>query len=741
MPDLRMRPGFIIAASIVLLVLVISLFGLTSLNLPFISPSDSVETILLFVLSTIIFLSLVILGFILFRSILKLYIERRANQLGSKFKTKLVCGALGLSLLPVCFLFLFSYSLINRTLDKWFSRPLEAVGWEVNGIVGGLEQFARSRAEADARMLALELETAGAAVADELGGLEQRFQTLLPPEGVDYLAVLNGAGDRLLERNFRPELPDLSAAFPTAQQPVTGGARSLLAEFGERSYVLAQAPLQIGAEQTGVIVVGVGMPAQFSESMARLRQESVLYEELSQERKSLRQTYISILFLLTLLILFIATWFALFLSRQVTVPIQALAEATHEISRGNLLHRVRAKAADELGILVRSFNEMTGQLAAGRAELESSRHHLEQVNTQLDQRSRFTEAILESIPTGVISVSGEGAVLGSNPAARRLFGRDSGSAGHLAKLFSPEDMRELDHLMKRAVRVGQASRQLELKLNGRAMHLSVTVAALAGEPPGSSRNGPGTSWFVVVLEDLSDLLRAQKEAAWGEVAQRIAHEIKNPLTPIALSAERINLWLKRPPQSRENSPEFSQVIQESCSLIDQEVENLRHLVDTFSQFAQFPKAHPAPADLNKIVKGAIGLFDGRLNGIRIQTGLATDLPLVQVDANHFRRVFVNLIDNAAEAMEDSLVRRLMVSTRTDSQRETVEVMISDTGPGVTLEEREKLFLPYFSTKDRGTGLGLAIVSRIVTEHGGVIRVEENQPVGARFIIELPILAA
>ena len=733
MPDLRMRPGFIIAASIVLLVLLVSLFGLTSLNLPFISPSDSVQTILLFVLSTIIFLSLVILGFILFRSILKLYIERRSNQLGSKFKTKMVCGALGLSLLPVCFLFLFSYSLINRTLDKWFSRPLEAVGLEANAIVDGLEQFARSRAEADARMLALELETAGAAGVDEPGGLEQKFQTLRPPEGVDYLAVINGAGERLLERNFRQELPDLSAAFPTGEQSASGGARSLLAEFGTQSYVLAQAPLQIGAEETGVMVVGMGMPAQFSESTARLRQESVLYEELSQERKSLRQTYISILFLLTLLILFIATWFALFLSRQVTVPIQALAEATREVSRGNLLHRVRAKAADELGILVRSFNEMTGQLAAGRAELE-------QVNTQLDQRSRFTEAILESIPTGVISVSREGTVLGSNPAARRLFDRDPGSASHLAKLFSAEDMRELNHLMKRAARVGQASRQLELKLNGRARQLAVTVAAL-GEPPGSSRDGTDTSWFVVVLEDLSDLLRAQKEAAWGEVAQRIAHEIKNPLTPIALSAERINLWLKRPPQSRENSPEFNQVIQESCSLIDQEVENLRHLVDTFSQFAQFPKAHPAPADLNQIVKSAIGLFDGRLNGISIQTSLATDLPMVQVDANHFRRVFVNLIDNAAEAMEDSLVRHLMVSTRTDSQREIVEVMISDTGPGVTLEEREKLFLPYFSTKDRGTGLGLAIVSRIVTEHGGVIRVEENQPVGARFVIELPILAA
>ena len=467
MPDPKMRPGFIIAASIVLLALVLSVFGLTSLNLPFISPSDSAQTILLFVLSTIIFLSLVIFGFILFRSLLKLYLERRANQLGSKFKTKLVCGALGLSLLPVCFLFLFSYSLINRTLDKWFSRPFETVSRDAREIVEVLGRFARSRAEADARRLALDLETAGASGEDEFAGLQQRFRALPQPEGIDYLAVLNTEGEVLLERRFGPGLPNLFSAPSAEEFPATGGVASVLTEWGARSYVLARAPLKIADGATGAVVVGMGMPTQISASAARLNQESILYGELSRERKFLRKIYISILLLLTVLILFIATWFALFLSRQVTVPIQALAEATHEVSRGNLHYRVRVKAADELGILVRSFNEMTGQLAAGRAELEKSRNHLEQMNTQLDQRRRFTEAILESVPTGVISISGNGTVLGSNPAARRLFGRDLTSVGHLSNLFCPEDRRVLDHLMKRAARLGQATRQWELKLDGR----------------------------------------------------------------------------------------------------------------------------------------------------------------------------------------------------------------------------------------------------------------------------------
>jgi nitrogen fixation/metabolism regulation signal transduction histidine kinase len=269
------------------------------------------------------------------------------------------------------------------------------------------------------------------------------------------------------------------------------------------------------------------------------------------------------------------------------------------------------------------------------------------------------------------------------------------------------------------------------------MNLAITVSALPGEPPPGSEDA-SSGWFVVVLEDMSDLLQAQKSAAWGEVAQRVAHEIKNPLTPIALSAERIRLWLERQRGVREDSPEFGRVIEESCALIHDEVENLKRLVDEFSQFARFPQARPAPANLNQIVEGVLGVFNGRLDGIRISTQLAPDLPPVLVDADQFRRVVVNLMDNAAEAMESSLVKEMVITTRTDPQRSVVETEISDTGSGVSPEDREKLFLPYYSTKERGTGLGLAIVSRIVAEHHGAIRVEENQPLGTRFVVELPL---
>jgi nitrogen fixation/metabolism regulation signal transduction histidine kinase len=742
-----MRPAFIIATSVLVLALVVIVFGLTSLNLereapgfvPFVRPTDSSEVMVLFALSAIIFLALVIFGFILFRSLLKVYLERRANQLGSHFKTKLVCGAVGLSVLPVFFLFLFSYSLVNRTLDKWFSRPVEVVTRDAHEVVEGMGQFARRSVAADAARLANDLAPAEESRGDAREEVRSTFSTL-PSHDLDYLAALDAQGALIAEKSSEPPMAQLLALLPEVPAASNAMPEARLVEFQGSTFALARAPFPLGGDDTGVVVVGMRLPANISQSAARLNQQSVLYEQLSQERKLVRQTYLSILLLLTILILFIATWFALFLSRQVTVPIQALAEATREVSAGNLDYRVRTRAADELGILVRSFNEMTGQLAAGRAEREQSRSHLEQVYLQLNQKHRLTETILESIPTGVITVSDRGAILGSNPAAQRMFARKPNTATHLADLFSQDDFQELQYLLKRAARLGQATRHLEMRINGRATNLAVTVSALPGEAPPEA--GPeACGWFVVVLEDMSDLLHAQKAAAWGEVAQRVAHEIKNPLTPIALSAERLRLWLERQGNIRKDSPELGRVIEESCSLIHHEVENLKRLVDEFSQFARFPQARPAPTNLNQIVENVLGGFNGRLDGIRISTQLAPDLPPVLVDPDQFRRVVVNLMDNAAEAMEGSLVKEMLVATRTDAQRLVVETEISDTGCGVSLEDREKLFLPYYSTKERGTGLGLAIVSRIVAEHHGAIRVEENQPLGTRFVVELPLKAS
>jgi two-component system, NtrC family, nitrogen regulation sensor histidine kinase NtrY len=436
------------------------------------------------------------------------------------------------------------------------------------------------------------------------------------------------------------------------------------------------------------------------------------YNRLHEEKKSTRSLYIRLLLLITLFILFLATWVAMFLARQISVPISALLGAAQEIRRGNLAYRVRVNAIDELASLVRAFNEMTQELEGNREELE--------------KRRQFTEAILESIPTGVISVSAGGQIQAVNRALKGLLPAELvDRAARLDDLFGAEDLSEIRYLMNRSRRMGVAASQLDLQREGKELHLSVTVAALQDKQ---------NAGFVLVLEDTSDMLRAQKAAAWHEVARRIAHEIKNPLTPISLCSDRIALQLENP------GPNTGRVLRECSRIIASEVETVRTLVDEFSQFARLPAAQPVVASLNEVVENALSVFAGRLDNIQVIRDLDPALPNVRLDREQFKRLVVNLVDNAAEAMKSSLVRKLYVGTAAPTP-DTVELTVADTGCGITPADREKLFLPYFTTKSRGTGLGLAIVNHIVSEHGAQIRVEDNVPSGARFIVELAAVAA
>jgi len=332
-----------------------------------------------------------------------------------------------------------------------------------------------------------------------------------------------------------------------------------------------------------------------------------------------------------------------------------------------------------------------------------------------------------SIPTGVISLAGDGRIERVNRALMRIFpDEEVRGASQLEDLFSREDAAEIRYLMSRARRTGVAGTQLEFKSEQRILHLALTVAAL------DDRRSSG---FVLVVEDTSELLRAQKAAAWNEVARRIAHEIKNPLTPIALCADRIARQLDRNP-----NPETQRILRECSATISREVESVQTLVNEFSQFTRFPAAKPLPADLNEVVENALAIFAGRLDGVELRKELRPDLPQVCIDRDQFKRVVVNLVDNAAEAMQGSLVKRLYVSTR-ETEADFVELTIADTGCGISPEDKEKLFLPYFSTKGRGTGLGLAIVNRILADHNAAIRVEDNVPSGARFTLEIPTIAS
>jgi nitrogen fixation/metabolism regulation signal transduction histidine kinase len=380
---------------------------------------------------------------------------------------------------------------------------------------------------------------------------------------------------------------------------------------------------------------------------------------------------------------------------------------------------------------------MATDLESAHAIAKHSTLQLSQVNAALEQRRTELETIIETIPNGVVTLSAEREIVLANRAFSEMLdpgGQKQFVGLNLAEILPVEIVDALDRLLRRAHRMGSASAEMQMDSSSGILHLSATVALLEATS-GAARDHLG---YVLVLEDATELLRAQKQSAWKEVARRVAHEIKNPLTPIALNAELIQRHVPRIAKLLDEhslaSPSPA-VIERCAEVISASVQTMRSLVDQFSSLAEFPSAQPHPADLNAIVEASLALFAGRLGSIRVRRALAPNLPLVLADPEALKRALSNLIDNAAEAMQDSLLRELTLSTRVvDSGM--VELTVADTGPGVTDEMRERLFLPYFSTKRRGTGLGLSIAAKILQEHQGTIRVEKNLPAGAKFIVEL-----
>jgi len=718
-----------------LLVLVPALFFLgwsqASLNLSFIRPRSPEQTLLLLALSAVIFLAFVIFALILVRILLKLYVERRQQRLGSRFKTTMVVAFLAMSLVPVCFLFVFAYGLLNRTIDRWFSIPLDLIRDDSQEIVRQLQAHAQTRSSHITHHLASSealVHALASSDKDETVGLLEREVADLNLES----AMCFDRRGRLLARAGDP-YPDPSQLLRMYPQLSTGlvPPNGLSADWrsgGFQMFVSAQALHDAAGATLGTVVCVTRLPLKLMVLSQEIQQEAQKYAQLSGERRGVKRTYLLQLWLITLVILFIATWFALFLAKQVTVPIGALAEGTQEVARGNLGYQVSARGDDELGILIQSFNAMTRQLQENRLAIDRAAKELQSANLQLEERGNTIEAILENIPTGVVSFDPQGQITSVNKMAKRMFGRDDiGTLRTLADLFTPEDTREVARLFRRATRQGVASRQMELDLGGRAAFTSLTVSSV--------RTRHGKIGSVLVLEDLSELVQAQKAAAWQEVAQRVAHEIKNPLTPIQLSTERIRRLIER---AGVLPPDLFRVVSESATLVGREVATLKSLVDEFAAFARFPAAQPVPSSLNDIVENALRIFDGRLRGIEIHRDLSPDLPLAQVDPEQMKRAVANLIDNAAEALEHALQREIWVRTALDAEHDVMEITVADSGPGIAPEDKERLFLPFFSTKQRGTGLGLAIVSRIISDQKGIIRVEENQPTGTKFIIELPV---
>jgi PAS domain S-box-containing protein len=770
------RKIWIISLGAGFLLLFLGFAALNAFRAPFLNPETTEQIVLYTAISAVAFLLFVAVLLMLVRNVLKLYAEQKSRVMGSRLRTRMLWGAVLVSLLPIVFMYSFSYFLMNRAVDRWFSQPVDQMRDDANSLALALSQYSAANARVEAESigsalppLTLARETPGGLINREAVQrvLQQHEITLQGGFAVIYrdaraVAALNmpqQAGQSTAVKRWlpqpgtsRPNDPDGTPEQELQSEPINPAdpadtavlntarqADSPIFTLGGEDYALGLATLARPGGAVENVVVGLPLPHGMSATVARLRLAAENYRILYRGRSTYRRTFMLLLLMMTSLALFASSWLALHLSKQVTKPVEALADAMALIAAGNYSHRVQESATEELGDLVRSFNHMAQDLEGSRAQVEASTSLLSAANATLEARRRELETMLETIPNGVATISAEGNIVLTNRALTEMLdpGGQRPFIGHpMSEVFPAEMLESLDRLMRRSHRMGSASAEMETSIDGHdgPLNLLATVALLER----ASASGREHLGYVLVLENATELLRAQKQSAWKEVARRVAHEIKNPLTPIALSAEQIERHIGRLDTTLTNahlqSPSIA-VIRRCAEVISASVDSMRGLVDQFASLAQFPTARPRPADLNTIVENSLALFAGRTQGIRIQRKLAKNLPLVLADPESMKRALGNLVDNAVEAMQGSLLRELRLQTSLlDSGM--VELTIADTGTGLTDEMRERLFLPYFSTKQRGTGLGLAIAAKIVQEHGGTIRAEKNEPAGAKFILEL-----
>jgi two-component system nitrogen regulation sensor histidine kinase NtrY len=677
------------------------------------------------------------LTFVLARNVIKLIIERKKALPFARFRGKLVAVLLGMTFIPAGLVLIVGSELIRNSVDRWFNAPVEEVLTSADKLAGDYYHERQVRVTDAAARLVRSLSSRSFDGADI-----SVVRDLVAPEVTQgrvkmvevYRVVAGAAGPEVvpyvdvvapsMPPGYTRAIADRIAAHaaegklepPTTEPLPTGGELIRSASAVTRTG---------SAHPTAVVVTSDYLTGELAMRARRITDAYEDYSQLRVLRRPLAGVYLSFFLMMTLMILVGSTWMGLYLAKRITQPVQRLATAAREIEAGHLDYRVDRETVsdDEFGSLVEAFNSMASEVGKSRRKLERSTVELERKHVEVEGRRRYIETILERIATGVVSIDSAGRISTLNSAAMRLLGLDPSAVGQaVADVFGRDDLLPFGALL-RAAAVGKSepsAQEIALTRDEREFQLAAVATALHGE---------GSEGMVLVVDDVTPLIRAQKVAAWREVARRLAHEIKNPLTPIQLCAERMRRHFS-------GAPAATQALVEECtSTIVGEVDSLKALVDEFSQFARMPAPRAAPTDLHALLNEALALYQGLLGEVTFERRFAADLPKARVDGEQIRRVIINLVDNAIEAMNRSGL--ITIETHHDPGATLVRLAVSDNGPGIPLAEREKLFMPYYSTKRRGSGLGLAIVRRIVAEHGGTIEASDNVPKGTTFTIELP----
>jgi len=674
------KKRFDIALIIAALLIVVSL----GLELHYMRYGDvSFQTrLMLLLLINLTFIALLTLMFFVVRALLKLYFERRNKVLGYRFKTKLVVILVVLTLIPSVSLFVLSGGLIANYIDRWFApqirEPLNS-SIEIAKTVYAIERQKT-------------LDHAKAALAGRM-----------IPE--DYTVWH-------LSSMPKDATETLKTAFDGKE-----GTEVLSVDKGD--VVRAVVPEYEEGQLTGVIVVESSIPAKITRNVEDIKEAYENYLALESWKVPITANYLLILGFLTLLVTFIALWVGLRISRGITDPIQNLAQATELVAAGNLDVEVRTEREDEIGLLITSFNHMITELKEGKESLQSA-------CLESDRRRLFIENILDNINSGVIMLDTTGHILMINQRACSIINTmpEQVMGRHYRELLARINSEELRNLVSgiegrefRPVR-----KEVRAAIDGRKVILLVFITSLKD----STRQYVG---LLVVFDDLTEIMEAQKALTWQDVARKIAHEIKNPLTPIRLSTERmLKKW-------EQGDPDFDAVFHRSAKTIVKEVDGLKRLVDEFSKFGRMPAIEKTSTSISSVIEEVVNLYKD-YKGIEMAVSLPDNPPPVEMDGEQFKRVLINIFDNAIQAIPNK--GRIDVAVHFNTPSNIAHINIADTGPGIKDADKEKLFLPYFSTKKDGTGLGLAIAHRIIKEHGGHIWVRDNNPHGTIFSIEIPV---
>ncbi|MCS6290915.1 MAG: HAMP domain-containing protein [Nitrospira sp.] len=675
----------------------------------------------------------VVLTLLLSRNLIKAYFERRHRLVGSGFRAKLVAAFIGFSLIPTVLLALVASGLVNKAVDVWFNDQIEHVMKDSYEVARMHHAGHVSLAINSARAISHEI------FREELLLPEQRdlLVAAIARKRAEYATAgieIFSSKMETLTKSLDPEVPVAVLDLPIGQLvlQVINGKQELTSVQEAQTGRLVRAGVPIASsirrgEIDGVVVVDAYVPESLLGKMESIGRQYTEYKQMKAMKNPIKAGAYLLVAVITVMILFSATWFGFYVARGITVPIQRLAEATEAIAQGDLSVRIEAKATDEIGTLVESFNRMTADLQSSKTKVEEANVSLRQSNLELDRRRAYIETVVDTIAAGLLSIDRQGIITTFNPSAERMLGlwadRFRGrSANEVFKEYKLDLFQSVYDRMLVDQRDNMAL-EGQLDLQGRFLTIGVHCSRMKDE----SNKDLG---FVLIFEDLSELIKAQKAAAWREVAQRIAHEIKNPLTPIQLSAQRLRK------KFQDKAPDFDRICDESTQVIINEVGSLKQMLDEFSKFARMPAPHMTMNSLDDVVKEVVALYDSAHREVECLVTLDPDLPLFNFDREQIKRVLVNLCDNGIHAMNHK--GHLWITTRYDTKQRRAVVTVADEGTGIAPEDQEKLFVPYFSRKKTGTGLGLAIVRRIVTDHDGQIHAGNHQPKGALFTFELPV---